>query len=65
VFLGELGDLRKYPRARSIEKLAGLNLYPNRSGKMESRLKITHRGRSLLRKMAYQLAVSGDGGLSL
>ena len=29
---------------------------------MESRLKITHRGRSLLRKMAYQLAVSGTHG---
>jgi len=62
VFLGELGDLRKYPRARSIEKLAGLNLYRKQSGKMESRLKITQRGRSLLRKMAYQLAVSGTHG---
>ena len=31
VFLGELGDLRKYPRARSIEKLAGLNLYRKQS----------------------------------
>jgi|GEM_PF-4429504 len=29
---------------------------------MESRLKITHRGRNLLRKMAYQLAVSGTHG---
>lgn len=62
VFLGELGDVRKYPRARSIEKLAGLNLYCKQSGKMKSRLKITHRGRSLLRKMAYQLAVSGTHG---
>ena len=62
VFLGEVGDIGKYPRARSIEKLAGLNLWRVQSGKMESKLKITHRGRSLLRKMAYQLAVSGTHG---
>ena len=62
VFLGEVGEVRKYPRARSIEKLAGLNLWRTQSGKMESKLKITHRGRSLLRKMAYQLAVSGTHG---
>lgn len=62
VFLGEVGDVRKYAHAGSIEKLAGLNLWRNQSGKMKGTLKITRRGRSLLRKMAYQLAVSGTHG---
>jgi len=62
VFLGEVEDIGKYPRAKSIEKLAGLNLYHKKSGKMESSLRITRRGRNLLRKMAYQLAVSGTHG---
>lgn len=59
VFLGEVGDPTRLPRARSVEKLAGLNLWKTQSGKIESKLSITRRGRSLLRKMAYQLAVGG------
>lgn len=59
VFLGEVGDPTRLPRARSVEKLAGLNLWQTQSGKSESKLSITRRGRSLLRKMAYQLAVAG------
>jgi len=57
VFLGEVGDPTRLPRARSAVKMAGLNLWRTQSGESESGLSITRRGRSLLRKMAYQLAV--------
>lgn len=59
VFLGEVGDPTRLPRAKSVEKIAGLNLYRTQSGKTKSKLSITKRGRSMLRKVAYQLAVSG------
>lgn len=59
VFLGEVGDPTRLPRAKSVEKIAGLNLYRTQSGKTKSKLSITKRGRSTLRKVAYQLAVSG------
>lgn len=58
VFLGEVGDPTRLPRARSVVKLAGMNLYKTQSGQSESPLSITKRGRSLLRKVAYQLAVA-------
>lgn len=61
VFLGEVGDPTRLPRARSAVKLAGMNLYKTQSGKSESPLSITKRGRSLLRKVAYQLAVASVG----
>ena len=61
VFLGEVGDPTRLPRARSVVKLAGMNLYKTQSGKSESPLSVTKRGRSLLRKMAYQLAVASVG----
>lgn len=61
VFLGEVGEPTRLPRARSVVKLAGMNLYKTQSGKSESPLSITKRGRSLLRKMAYQLAVASIG----
>ena len=59
--LGEVGDSTRLPRARSVVKLAGMNLYKTQSGKSEDPLSITKRGRSLLRKMAYQLAVASIG----
>ena len=59
VFLGEVGDPTRLPRAKSVEKIAGLNLYMTQSGKTKSKLSITKRGRSMLRKVAFQLAVSG------
>lgn len=61
VFLGEVGDPTRLSRARSVVKLAGLNLYRTQSGKSESPQSITKRGRSLLRKVAYQLAVASVG----
>lgn len=58
VFLGEVGDPRRLPRAKSVVKIAGLNLYLRQSGKFKGELHITKRGRPLLRKMAYLIAKS-------
>jgi len=58
VFLGEVGDPTKMDRAKAVVKLAGLNLYRKQSGQSTSGPSITRRGRSLLRKVAYQLAVA-------
>ena len=60
VFLGEVGDPTKMDRAKAVVKLAGLNLYRKQSGQSKSGLSITRRGRSLLRKVAYQLAVASQ-----
>ena len=59
VFLGEVGDPTRLPRARSAVKIAGLNLYRTQSGKSKSGLSITKRSRILLRKAAYRMALSG------
>ncbi|MFQ5924044.1 MAG: IS110 family transposase [Anaerolineales bacterium] len=59
VFLGVVGPVSRYPRARSIEKLAGLNLWERSSGKHQGERHISRRGRSDLRQLAYQLAVCG------
>ena len=53
VVLGETGDLLRYRKADEIIKLAGLNLYEISSGQHRGRLKITKRGRSLLRKILF------------
>lgn len=59
VFLGEVGPVSQYPGARSIEKLAGLNLCEQSSGAKQGERHISRRGRSTLRQLAYQLAVGG------
>lgn len=59
VFLGEVGDPTRLPAARSVVKIAGLNLYLHQSGKFKGELHITKRGRPLLRKMSYLLAKGG------
>lgn len=59
VFVGEVGDPTRLPRARSVVKIAGLNLFTHQSGKYKGELHITKRGRPLLRKMAYLLAKGG------
>lgn len=59
VFLGEVGPVSQYPGARSIEKLAGLNLCEQSSGAKQGERHISRRGRSRLRQLAYQLALGG------
>ncbi|MRG29085.1 IS110 family transposase [Laceyella tengchongensis] len=53
-FLSEVGDLQRYDHPRQIQKLAGLNLTENSSGKRQGRTRITKRGRPRLRALLYR-----------
>jgi transposase len=53
-FLSEVGDLQRYDHPRQIQKLAGLNLKENSSGKRQGRTRITKRGRPRLRALLYR-----------
>ena len=55
--LGETGDLRLYNNAWEVIKLAGLNLYRLSSGKYQGQVKITKRGRPLLRWVLFFAAL--------
>ena len=57
-FLAEVGDPQRYNKASQIEKLAGLHLVENSSGKRQGRLAISKRGKPLLRYAGYQVALS-------
>jgi len=56
--LSETGPLKNYTNSKEIEKLAGLNLVENSSGKHVSGKTISKRGRKLLRYTGYQIALS-------
>jgi transposase len=65
--LGETGDIKDFRSIPEFLKLAGLNLCEQSSGKREGARRITKRGRPLLRKLLYQLAlrlVKSGGALS-
>ena len=44
-FVGEVGDIERLQDPRQIQKLAGLNLVENSSGKHKGKSKISRRGR--------------------
>jgi transposase len=56
--LGETGGLSCFDNPSQIRKLAGFDLVGSQSGEYEGRLKISKRGRKILRKALYQCAVS-------
>jgi len=53
-FIAEVGNLEHYSHPRQIQKLAGLNLKENSSGKHKGQTRITKRGRSRLRALLYK-----------
>ena len=53
-FLAEVGDLSHYRHPRQIQKLAGLNLKENSSGKHKGQTRITKRGRPRLRALLFR-----------
>jgi len=56
--IGEIADFSKFTTQSEIIKLAGLNLYYEvSSGQRRGQRKISKRGRSLLRKMLYYVAI--------
>jgi transposase len=56
--VGEVGDFSKFKTQSEIMKLAGLDLYEISSGKRKGQRRISKRGRSLLRKILYNAAIS-------
>ncbi|WP_018248371.1 IS110 family RNA-guided transposase [Orenia marismortui] len=54
-FISEVGDINNYEHPRQIQKLAGLNLMENSSGKHKGRTCITKRGRAKLRALLYRV----------
>jgi len=51
--IGEVGDFRKFSTRSEVMKLAGLDLYEISSGKHKGQLRISKRGRALIRKLLF------------
>ncbi len=56
-FLAEVGDVRRFESPRQIQKLAGLSLRENSSGKHKGQTTISKRGRSKLRAILFNAAI--------
>ncbi len=56
-FLAEVGDIRRFDSPKQIQKLAGLELKENSSGKHHGRSSISKRGRKRLRKILFQVVL--------
>lgn len=56
--IGEVGDFTKFSTISEVMKLAGLDLYEVSSGKHKGKLRISKRGRPLMRKLLYLAALS-------
>jgi transposase len=56
--IGEVGDFTKFSTISEVMKLAGLDLYEVSSGKHRGKLRISKRGRPLIRKLLYFAALS-------
>lgn len=56
-FLAEVGDLRRFESPRQIQKLAGLSLRENSSGKHKGQTTISKRGRSRLRSLLFNASI--------
>ena len=52
-FVGEVGDISRFQDPRQIQKLAGLNLVENSSGKHKGKTTISRRGRRRLRHSLF------------
>jgi hypothetical protein len=57
-FLGEIGEPQNYEHWKQIQKLAGLNLSEQSSGKKNGQSKISKRGRAELRNLLYQASIT-------
>ena len=56
-FLAEVGDVRRFESPRQIQKLAGLSLRENSSGKHKGQTTISKRDRSKLRAVLFNAAI--------
>lgn len=55
--IGEVGDFTKFRTISEVMKMAGLDLYEVSSGKHRGKLRISKRGRPLMRKLLYFAAL--------
>jgi transposase len=53
-FMAEVGDISRFSHPKQIQKLAGLNLKENSSGKHKGKTTISKRGRRRLRAILFQ-----------
>lgn len=56
-FISEVGDIRRFTSPKQIQKLAGLSLKENSSGKHKGRTTISKRGRKRLRRILFQVVL--------
>lgn len=56
-FLAEAGDLRRFESPKQIQKLAGLSLRENSSGKHKGQTTISRRGRDKLRQVLFNAMI--------
>jgi transposase len=60
-FIAEVGDMRRFDSPRQIQKLAGLAITKNSSGKRKGTSGISRRGRSRLRTVLFRAAIAMVG----
>ena len=53
-FIAEVGNISRFEHPRQIQKLAGLNIKENSSGKHKGKSSISKRGRRRLRSLLFQ-----------
>jgi transposase len=53
-FIAEIGDIGRFEHPKQIQKLAGLNLRENSSGKHKGKTTLSKRGRKRLRRLLFQ-----------
>jgi transposase len=56
--LAETGDMRRFDSPRQLQKLAGLAITENSSGKHRGQTEISKRGRTKLRAILFRAAIS-------
>jgi transposase len=54
-FIAEVGDIKRFTHPSQIQKLAGLNLIENSSGKHKGKTSISKRGRARLRAILFRV----------
>ena len=57
-FLAEVGDISRFSNPKELQKLAGLALIENSSGKHKGETTISRRGRKRLRYLLFEVAMS-------
>ena len=60
-FLAEVGDVSRFSNPKELQKLAGLALVENSSGKHKGQTTISRRGRKRLRYLLFEVAMSLTG----